>query len=214
MCDDINCCQCYKTKEYAFAFWDDLEENERWGKLEMAVDATKKQVITYNGEIISAFFHAHSGGKTENVSTVWGGADLPYLQSVETSGEDGYTQYSSTVTLTKEETLAKIREKYPETVIDWNVENPVSITEYTESGRVKTIQFGNTSISGVEARTIFGLKSAKFNIEIGESVTFNVVGYGHGVGLSQTGADSMAKTGASAEQIINHYYTGVKIENI
>ena len=73
MCDDINCCQCYKTKEYAFASWDDSEENEKWEKLEEAVDATKNQVITYNGGIISAFFHAHSGGKTENVKFVWGG---------------------------------------------------------------------------------------------------------------------------------------------
>ncbi len=214
ICDDSTCCQAWISKEDRFAKWNEELREENWEKINTAVNDTTGKIITYNGEPINAFFHSNSGGTTETVANVWGGSNYPYLQSVETSGEDGYTQYSSTVTLTKEETLAKIREKYPETVIDWNVENPVSITEYTESGRVKTIQFGNTSISGVEARTIFGLKSAKFNIEIGESVTFNVVGYGHGVGLSQTGADSMAKTGASAEQIINHYYTGVKIENI
>ena len=119
MCDDINCCQCYKTKEYAFASWDDSEENERWGKLEMAVDATKKQVITYNGEIISAFFHAHSGGKTENVKFVWGGNEIPYLQSVETSGENTYTQYASEVTLSQEELINKLKEKYSDISIDF-----------------------------------------------------------------------------------------------
>ena len=145
---------------------------------------------------------------------MWGGSNYPYLQSVETSGEDSYTQYASIVTLTKEEVLQKMQAEYPETTIDWTQEKPIQITEYNESGRVKTIQIGNKSISGVEARTIFGLKSAKFNVQVGESVQFDVVGYGHGVGLSQTGADAMAKTGATAEQIINHYYTGVKIENI
>lgn len=94
-------------------------------------------------------------------------------------------------------------------------ENEIQILENTESGRVKTIKFGNIHISGVEARNIFGLKSANFTVKIeGDNIIFEVLGYGHGVGMSQTGADSMAKLGNNYETIIKHYYTGVKIENI
>ena len=214
ICDDSTCCQAWISKEDRLSKWNEELREENWQKITTAVNETNGKIITYNGEPINAFFHSNSGGTTETVNNVWGGSDYPYLQSVETSGEEEYIQYSSSLTLTKDEVLAKLQEKYPETVIDWNMQNPINIIEYTESGRIKTIKFGNTSISGVEARTIFGLKSAKFNIEIGENITFNVVGYGQGVGLSQTGADAMAKIGANAEQIINHYYTGVKIENI
>lgn len=214
ICDDSKCCQAWISKESRFEKWNEADRENNWDKITTAVNETSGKIITYNGEPINAFFHSSSGGITETAANVWGGGDYPYLQSVETTGEDVYTQYASTVTLTKEEVLQKIQDTHPEVVIDWNTENPIQITEYTESGRVKTVQFGNVSMAGVEARTIFGLKSAKFSIEVSENVTFNVTGYGHGVGLSQTGADAMAKTGFTAEQIINHYYTDVKIENI
>ena len=214
ICDDSKCCQAWISKEIRFEKWNEADRANNWDKITTAVNETAGKIITYNGEPINAFFHSSSGGITETAANVWGGGDYPYLQSVETTGEDVYTQYASTVTLTKEEVLQKIQDTHPEVVIDWNTENPIQITEYTESGRVKTVQFGNVSMAGVEARTIFGLKSAKFSIEVSENVTFNVTGYGHGVGLSQTGADAMAKIGFTAEQIINHYYTDVKIENI
>ena len=214
ICDDSKCCQAWISKENRLARWNEAEKENNWNKIETAVKETSGKIITYNGEPINAFFHSNSGGTTERVSNVWGGTDYPYLQSVATSGEDVYTQYSSNITLTKQEFQEKLQAVHPEIIIDWNEEKPIQITEYTESGRVKTLKVGNINISGVEARTIFGLKSAKFSIEVGENISFNVVGYGHGVGLSQTGADAMAKTGATAEQIINHYYTDVKIENI
>ena len=94
-------------------------------------------------------------------------------------------------------------------------ENWFEILEYTQGGRVKRIRFGNVEIPGTEARTIFGLKSANFNISVENgNIKFTVIGYGHGVGMSQTGADCMAKQGSNYEEIIKHYYTGVEIENI
>ena len=94
-------------------------------------------------------------------------------------------------------------------------ENQIEILEYTEGQRVKKIKVGNLELSGTEIRNIFGLKSAKFEIIIeDENIKFNVLGYGHGVGMSQTGADSMAKEGKGYEEIIKHYYTGVEIVNI
>lgn len=179
ICDDSKCCQAWISKEDRFEKWNEADRENNWSKITTAVNETKGKIITYNGEPINAFFHSNSGGTTETVSNVWGGTDYPYLQSVETSGEDGYTQYRSSVTLSKEELLQKMKESYPNITINWNEEQPIQITEYTESGRVKTIKIGDTNISGVEARTIFGLKSAKFNVDVGGTITFNVVGYGH-----------------------------------
>ena len=140
---------------------------------------------------------------------------MPYLQVVETAGEDRYTQYNSEVELTNEQILEKLKEKYEDIQIDFNNEEDIKILEYTSSGRVKTIKFGNHEISGTEARTIFGLRSTNFEIEkIDGKIKFTVTGYGHGVGMSQTGADSMAKSGSSAEDIINHFYVGIEIKDV
>ena len=90
----------------------------------------------------------------------------------------------------------------------------IQIKEYTESGRVRTIKFGNISIAGTETRTILGLKSTNFVISYqDDKIIFSVTGYGHGVGMSQTGADSLAKQGKGYEEIIKHFYTGVEITN-
>ena len=88
----------------------------------------------------------------------------------------------------------------------------IKILEYTEGGRIKTIKIGNLNLSGVEVRTLLGLKSANFEVNIeGDNIKFSVKGYGHGVGMSQTGADSMAKAGSNYEQIVKHFYTDVEI---
>jgi len=133
---------------------------------------------------------------------------------VQTSGEENYSQYSSEVELTKDEVVNKIKEKHSEIVIDWKQENAIQILEHTDSGRVKTIKFGNVNLSGVETRTTFGLRSANFMVEVKEStVRFQVKGYGHGVGLSQTGSDSLAKQGKNYQEIIKHYYKEIEIIN-
>ena len=156
--------------------------------------------------------YSNSGGTTETANNVWGGDNFPYLQSVQTSGEDGYTQYSSEVELTKDEFINKIKEKHQDFEINFDDPNSIQILEYTESGRVRTIKLGNIQIAGTEARTLFGLKSTNFSFEIdGDKIRFKVLGYGHGVGMSQTGADSMAKAGSNCEEIIKHFYNGVEV---
>ena len=215
ICDKASCCQAWISKEDRFAKWNEDERESNWEKIVSAVEETKGQIITYEGTPINAFFHSNSGGTTETPSNVWGGSNYPYLQTVETFGEDLYTQYSSNVTLTKEEVIQNIKEYYPDCEMNFENENEIQILENTESGRVKKIKFGNKEVSGVEARTIFGLKSAKFTINIeNDNVIFDVLGYGHGVGMSQTGADSMAKLGNDYQTIIKHYYTGVEIQNV
>ena len=212
ICDSSTCCQAWISKEDRLARWNEDVREEYWNKIVKAVNTTKGKVITYNGDVIDAFFHSNSGGITEIPVNVWGGTNFPYLQSVQTSGEEGYSQYSSEVTLTQEELINKIRAKHSDFNIDISQQDSVKILEYTEAGRVKNIQIGNLKLSGVEVRSLLGLKSTNFKIEINNGkVTFIVTGYGHGVGMSQTGADSMAKQGSNCEEIIKHFYTGVEI---
>ena len=213
ICDNYACCQAWISKEERFASWDPNEAEANWQKIVDCVNATTGRIITYNGQPINAFFHSNSGGTTEASLNIWGGIDYPYLKSVETSGEDGYSQYSSEVTISKEDLENKMKEKYQDFEIDFSDENCVQILKYTSSNRVKTIKIGNKEIAGTEARTILGLKSTNFTFSFdGSNFTFSVVGNGHGVGMSQTGADSMAKNGSNYEEIIKHFYTGVEIK--
>lgn len=215
ICDNSACCQAWISKEERLQKWNEAERETNWAKIVNAVDSTKGKIITYEGKPINAFFHSNSGGITETASNVWGGKNEPYLQAVETSGESNYTQYSSELIITKNEFIEKIKEYHSNFEIDFSNEDEIKILDYTEGERIKTIKIGNLELQGTEIRNIFGLKSAKFEINIeGENIKFNVLGYGHGVGMSQTGADSMAKEQKGYEEIIKHYYTGVEIVNI
>lgn len=213
ICDNFACCQAWISKEDRLAKWKEDVKNSNWDKIVKAVQETQGKIITYNNEPIDAFFHSNSGGITETVSNVWGGKDLPYLQSVQTSGEEGYEQFSSNVEISKGDLIEKIKSKYSDININFEDKDCIQINSYTQSGRVKTIKFGNIEMAGTEARTILGLKSTNFKFVINENtVKFEVLGYGHGVGMSQTGADSMAKDGSNAEEIIKHFYSGVEIK--
>lgn len=214
ICDSYECCQAWISKEERFAKWEENERESNWQKIIEAVNETAGKIITYEGKPINAFFHSNSGGVTESSVNIWGGVEYPYLKSVETSGEEGYSQYSSEVSFTQEELLNKMKEKYPDMHIDFNLEECIKILEYTDSGRVRTIKFGNIQIAGTEARTILGLKSTNFVVNRKDGkIIFSVIGYGHGVGMSQTGADSLAKSGKGYVEIVKHFYTGVEITN-
>lgn len=211
ICDSSLCCQAWISKENRLARWEDSKENEYWNKIVEAVSSTNKKYITYDGEPINAFFHSNSGGKTELASNVWGG-NLPYLKVVETSGEESYSAYSSEAIFSKDELIVKMRENYKDFEINFKEAEPIKILSYTESGRVKCIKIGTKEISGVEARKVFGLKSNNFTVEInGDNIKFSVIGYGHGVGLSQSGSDVLAKQGYLAEDIIKYYFNNVEI---
>lgn len=216
ICDDSNCCQAWISKEDRLARWDEDKRESNWEKIENSVNETKGEIITYEGTPINAFFHSNSGGTTELPVNVWGGGtEYPYLQVVETAGEEGYTQYSSEATFTQDELIEKLKTKYEDITIDFNNEDDLKILEYTDSGRVKTVKFGNYELSGTETRSLFELKSTNFEIikEDG-NIKFSVKGYGHGVGMSQTGADSLAKQGQTYEEIIKHFYVGVEIQEV
>lgn len=211
LCDSSLCCQAWISKENRLSRWEENLRDEYWNKILQAVNETKGKLILYNGEPINALFHSNSGGSTELSLNVWGG-NFPYFQTVETSGEENYSSYSSEVQISKDELVKIMLEKYSDFKIDFSKENYIQIIELTDSNRVKKIKIGNKEISGVEARTLFNLKSAKFNIEIeGDIIKFSVIGYGHGVGMSQCGSDSLAKQGKNCNEIIKYYYKDVEI---
>ena len=215
ICDNSKCCQAWISKEERLTKWDEQDRNLNWSKIEEAVDSTKGKIITYNGNAINAFFHSNSGGITDTATAAWGGTNYPYLQAVQTSGEDSYKQYSSEVIITKEEFVSKIKQYHSDFVIDFNNNESIKVLDYTDGERIKTIRIGNLNLSGTEVRTIFGLKSAKFRIDIeGENIKFDVIGYGHGVGMSQWGAEVMARNGNNYKEILYHYYPGTLIQDI
>ena len=137
ICDNFACCQAWISKDDRLNKWSEGERDANWQKIVNAVDSTQGKVITYNGEVIDAFFHSNSGGITETASNVWGGQNFPYLKSVETSGEDEYSEYNSEVELTKQDLIDKIKEKHPEIAINFDEIDSIRILEYTESGRVR-----------------------------------------------------------------------------
>ena len=176
ICDDPSCCQAWINKEERLNRWNEEERNLNWSKIEEAVESTKGKVITYEGKPINAFFHSNSGGFTESAFNVWGGENYPYLNVVATSGEDSYKQYNSEVQVTKNEFIEKIKKYHQDFEIDFKKENEIQVLEYTDGKRIKTIKIGNLNLSGVEIRTIFNLKSARFEIIVdGENIKFNVI---------------------------------------
>ena len=215
ICDDSTCCQAWISKDDRLNKWKDEEREENWNKIVNAVNNTQGKIILYNGEPINAFFHSNSGGTTEAPLDVWGGSGYPYLQAVETSGEDAYSQYASSKKVSKKEFEEIIKKEHSDFKIDFSQKDCMKIEEYTDGNRVKKIKIGNLEFSGVEVRSLFGLRSANFKITIeSDNIKFEVTGYGHGVGMSQTGADSLAKQGYNYEDIIKHFYIGVEIKDM
>lgn len=194
------------------AFLTEDEQKEKWGenyksyreKIEKCVDAVIDIVILYENEPINAVFHAISNGQTENANDVWGG-DYPYLISVQSAGDKLSPSYKSEVTTTSEEFKKKLVDKNVD--LGENPEKWVEKITNTETGMVKSITIGGKTFKGTEIRTLFGLKSSTFAVKYDDgNFIFTVCGYGHGVGMSQYGADYMARQGFSYEQILEHYY--------
>lgn len=214
ICDDSSCCQAWISKKDRYSYWKG-NKSTKWNKIVKAVNDTKGFIITYRDKPINAFFHSNSGGYTESPKYVWGGEGYPYLKSVETMGEEEYDEYSSCIELKKEDFVKKIKSKYKDFKIDFKEKDAIKIKSYTKGKRVQNIKIGNKNFTGVEIRQIFSLKSARFSIALKkDKIKFDVIGYGHGVGMSQTGSNSLAKQGKSSDQIIKHFYTGVEVKKI
>lgn len=222
ICDNPSHCQAYYSYEKLMNAWEKTKKYDKqtrdkyYEKIKKAVLDTDNNVVTYNEKYIKAFFHACSAGKTEDVSEIWGEVEIPYLKAVESIEDETYKNYSSKVKFTKSQIVDKINNTIS-IKCDENVERAdfIKIIEYTKSGRVKYVQIGGVKYKATDLRTALGLRSTNFTIEQdGENITFNVKGNGHGIGMSQVGADYLAKQGKDYKHIIEHYYTGVKVEEI
>lgn len=191
---------------------------ERWGddfqkyydKLSAAVDEIFNFEITYKGEPILAAFHAISAGKTEDASNVWlSGED--YLISVESEGDSFSPKFASSLSVSAAEFSQKLSSELP-VKFSGEPSGWLGESEYTPAGTLKSIKICETSVTGAGLREIFGLRSAAITLSFSEdSFKFNVKGYGHGVGLSQYGADYYARQGMGWREIIAHYYPGTQI---
>ncbi len=178
-----------------------------------AVDEVIGNVITYDGQPITAAFHAICSGRTESAAVIWG-KELPYLQPVVSTGDKLSPDYASTLVLTADQ----FREKAAALEgadLSGEAAGWVGEAEVSESLTVTGIAIGGESFTGEQVRAAFGLRSPCFTLTYTDGAfTFEVCGYGHGVGMSQYGADYMARQGSTWEEILTHYYTGVKIEKL
>lgn len=212
LCTDSACCQAYIEPEEAAQNWGD-QTQAYTEKIAAAVADTDAQVITYDGQPIQAVFFSSSTDSTEDAAQVWG-SSLPYLVSVSSPEGEEVPNYHSTVTLPADELKALVAEEYSAADLSADPSEWITNVSYNASGRVASLEVGGVAMSGGAARTLFGLRSACFQVEESEGVfTFSVTGYGHGVGMSQYGANAMAGSGSSWQEILTHYYTGVSIEN-
>jgi len=202
------------------------ERQRRWGenfglneaKLRGAVDAVRGETVTYAGEPIFAAFHAVSHGKTESAASYWGGTGHPYLQAIESPGDRLAPDYSKTVDVTPDEMKEALQAaaKANDCKFDLGDDPAKWFAKPTrsESGIVREIAVGGQALTGRGLREILGLRSADFTVDYDEKDTMFTVttrGYGHSVGMSQYGADFMARQGSGYREILGHYYQGCEI---
>ena len=213
ICDKPAHCQAYCSREESIKKWEITSAKKNWDKISRAVEDTEGKIITYQGNIISALFHSSSGGRTEDVKEVWGGTQYPYLVSVDSEGEE---KIMPNFIETKEFTIKEMKEilQKKEKKFKFNTKkDKIEILSRTNGDRVRRIKFGSMTLSGTETRSLFGLRSANFEIELSKNkIIFTTKGYGHGAGMSQWGAQAMALEGKKCDEILKHYYTDVKIE--
>lgn len=202
-------------------YYDEAAQKEKWGehydtyheKIENNVREVLGQAVVYNGEPIIAAYSAICPGRSESAANIWGG-DVPYLQSVISTGDKLSPDYQSTVTLTAEQFREAVLQVDAEAVLsethsEWIGDMTVSANN---TGVVLSVVIGGKSFTGLQARAMFGLRSPSFQINCTESgFDFKVAGYGHGVGMSQYGADYMARQGSTYREILAHYYPGTEI---
>jgi len=205
-------CQVWSSKDELIASHEDGWYDKYWSKIEEAVNSTSGQILTYEGKIIEPLFHSASGGKTENSEDVFT-ASVPYLRSVESPYESEAPKLHGSVKIAVNDFISKVESVYGDLDLSQdNLDEKIQLGEVSEGGKIKTIIIDNTEITGREMRSLFNLNSTNFNfIQTGNEIEIVTTGYGHGVGMSQWGADGMADEGFNYKEILKHYYTGVEI---
>ena len=201
LCGSPGCCQAYISPGDYILEGGTPEDAE---KVRQAVLTVTPYVLMYEEELIEAVYFSCSGGQTEAAVAVWG-ADFPYLQSVESPGEEAARYHTDSLLIPQAEFLHLLN--LPE-----NTELSFGEIQYTEGGGVRTMEISGQTFTGTELRQLLNLRSTAFTLEdTGHHIRIATRGYGHRVGMSQYGANAMAQTGHTWQQILSHYYPGTTI---
>ena len=222
ICDSTHC-QVYKTEKELIACHPEGWEEKGWKKIKKACRATKGELLYYDGELVmQPLFFSSSGGQTENSEDVFTSA-VPYLISVSSPYEEKATHRNEEKVFTVKEFAAKVKKAYSEKDFGNITAGSIKILSRTAGGRVEKMKVGEAVLKGTEIRSALGLSSALFTISFKEGtgwkgssdtntqIIFVSSGSGHGVGMSQYGADGMAREGADYKEILKHYYSGTEI---
>ena len=197
--------QVYLDNDYLKKAWG-TNYTKNINKIRKAVNATSCEYLDYNGTIVDALFFSTSTGKTESVAEVFN-ISLPYLKSVSSTWDEKVSPvFNDYYTFTLDNFYQKLGLNYNENL---NIE----VIETTSAGRIKKIKINNVEFTGNKISTTFNLRSTSFTIDKeGNKINITTTGYGHGVGMSQYGAQGMANEGYKYDEILKHYYSGVKIK--
>lgn len=198
--------QVYKNMDELRQDWG-VDFSKRFAKLQEAVEETKGQIITYEGTPITAQFFSTSNGFTENAEDYWQN-EIPYLKSVSSPWDEASPEFAEQEVLSIQEVAAQL---------DLNSSTSLNVDNIsrTESGRIEQISINGKTFSGREVREKLDLRSNDFTIELKDQhVIFTTKGYGHGVGMSQYGANGMAMEGKTYQEIVKHYYQGIDIQTM
>lgn len=215
LCDSTHC-QAYVSKETRMKDWPEADRDKLWEKVSTAVNDTKGEVITYDNKLVeSPLYFAASSGSTMNSEDVFV-MSRPYLKSVDSPGEEVAPNYKSIVSFSFDQLQETINKNYPEAKIDKStLKDQVKILKTDEGRNVTSISVGEIQLTGAKFRKLLGLRSASFQIEYkNDSMVVTCYGYGHGVGMSQWGANIMARDKRNYKEILTHYYSGVSIDKV
>ncbi|HEY5561810.1 MAG TPA: stage II sporulation protein D [Clostridiaceae bacterium] len=206
--------QVYLDKTKSLKKWPSKSGNEYWDKVTKAVSATFGEILTYDGVLVKEpYYFATSSGKTEDALEVLL-KDIPYLKSVDSTGENLAPKYKSSIKFSNSVFITKIKESYPKASLSASkLSSQIKISSArTKGGSVKEINIGGIKISGILFRSLLNLNSANFTIQYNsKEVQINCIGYGHGLGMSQWGANGLANSGNSYKVILSHFYTGTNV---
>ncbi|HHW13022.1 MAG TPA: stage II sporulation protein D [Firmicutes bacterium] len=208
--DDVRDSQAWLGRRQLIAKWGLWNYPRYWRKISAAVEGTSGLILTYEGRPIDALYHSTSGPRTANAEELWG-KPVPYLKSVPCSFGQHSPRYRQERVFTVQELLSALG------LAEERAAGGLAlrILKRTPSGRVDTMQIGTHVFSGTELRSRLGLASTNFTVHSREGkVVFTTVGYGHGVGLCQYGADGMAKAGKTFQEILQYYYQGVELKKL
>lgn len=196
--------QVYLTDEELKNNWKE-DYPKKINKIKRAIAETNGEYLTYDGQIVNAMFFSTSVGATENSEEVFVSA-LPYLRSVDSKWDEQSPAYTDTYTFTLEEFYKKLNLPFSQTL-------KIEVIEKTSTGRTKTLKINNEEMQGRDFATKLSLRSNYFDIVQNQNnITITTKGFGHGVGMSQYGANGMAKEGYKYDQILKHYYKNTEIK--